>query len=66
MSSLKNPGWYFSGDQDPALAERVRRAFFDRAVADKAIVTGYHWGMPGAGTIQKDGNGYVLVPVTVS
>ena len=28
------------------------------------ICTGYHWGMPGAGTIAKDGNGYALVPVS--
>ena len=27
------------------------------------LVTGYHWGMPGAGTIVKDGDGYALVPV---
>ncbi len=27
------------------------------------MLTGYHWGNPGAGTIAKDGNGYVLVPV---
>ena len=26
-------------------------------------VTGYHYGMPGAGTLAKDGNGYVFEPV---
>jgi hypothetical protein len=30
------------------------------------VLTGYHWGMPGAGTIKKDGNGYALVPVNES
>lgn len=60
---VKNPSWHFIGDQDPALAEKNRRAFFDRAVRNGAIVTGYHWGMPGAGTIVKDGSGYALVPV---
>ena len=30
------------------------------AIADKATVTGYHFGMPGAGTIKKDGKGYAL------
>lgn len=60
---LKNPGWHFVGDQDPALAEKNRRALFDRVVKSGAIVTGYHWGMPGAGRIKKDGNGYALVPV---
>ena len=38
---------------------------FDQAVSDKSVLTGYHWGMPGAGTLQKDGNGYALVPVSV-
>ena len=62
----KNPEWMGAFDQDGALAVTSRKAIFDRAIADKAIVTGYHWGMPGAGTIQKDGNGYALVPVTVT
>ncbi len=61
--NLKNPGWHIFFDQDPQMAEATRRRIFDRVVADRIIVTGYHWGMPGAGTIAKDGNGYVLQPV---
>ena len=60
---VKNPGWHAQFDADAALAEANRRKLFDRAIADKAMVTGYHYGMPGAGTIQKDGNGYAFVPV---
>ncbi len=60
---VKNPGWHAVFDQDAALAEKSRRAFFDRAVSTGAIVTGYHWGMPGAARIRKDGKGYALVPV---
>jgi glyoxylase-like metal-dependent hydrolase (beta-lactamase superfamily II) len=60
---VKNPDWHFIGGQDAALAQKNRRAFFDRVVSSGAIVTGYHWGMPGAGRIKKDGNGYALVPV---
>ena len=45
------------------MAEANRRKIFDRAIADKATLTGYHWGMPGAGTIAKDGNGYAFTPV---
>lgn len=60
---VKNPGWHAIFDGDAALAESNRRKMFDRAIADKAIVTGYHFGMPGAGTIQKDGAGYAFVPV---
>jgi glyoxylase-like metal-dependent hydrolase (beta-lactamase superfamily II) len=62
---VRNPGWHVAFDTDAAAAENSRRALFDRAVADGAIVTGYHWGLPGAGTLAKDGNGYALVPVSV-
>ncbi len=61
--NLRNPGWHVMFDQDAPLAERTRRATFDRAIADKLIMTGYHWGMPGAGTVAKDGSGYALTPV---
>jgi glyoxylase-like metal-dependent hydrolase (beta-lactamase superfamily II) len=60
---VSNPGWHPIFDADPVKAEATRRALFDRAVADKVIMTGYHWGMPGAGTIAKDGNGYVYQPI---
>jgi glyoxylase-like metal-dependent hydrolase (beta-lactamase superfamily II) len=50
-------------DSDPVMAETNRRKIMDRAIADKLIVTGYHYSMPGAGTIKRDGNGYVFVPV---
>jgi glyoxylase-like metal-dependent hydrolase (beta-lactamase superfamily II) len=61
---MKNPGWHAQFDADAAMAEASRKKMFDRAIADKAIVTGYHYGMPGAGTVAKDGNGYALVPVS--
>ena len=60
---VKNPGWHAQFDADAAMAEANRRKLLDRAIADKAVVTGYHFGMPGAGTIQKDGSGYAFVPV---
>lgn len=61
--NLANPGWHIMFDQDAAVAEATRRKTLDRVIADKITATGYHWGMPGAGTLQKDGNGYALVPV---
>lgn len=60
---VRNPGWHAAFDQDAAMAEKTRRATFERAVKEGALLTGYHWGMPGAGTIVKDGKGYALVPV---
>ncbi len=63
--NISNPGLHIVFDANPADAEASRRRIADRVVADKTIITGYHWGLPGAGTIEKDGNGYALVPVKV-
>jgi len=35
----------------------------DRAIADKLIVAGFHYSMPGAGTFKRDGNDYAFVSV---
>lgn len=59
----RHPNWHLSFDADADAAEASRRKFFDRVVAEKAIMTGYHYGVPGAGTMQKDGDGYAFVPV---
>ncbi|MCB1549842.1 MAG: MBL fold metallo-hydrolase [Hyphomicrobiaceae bacterium] len=61
--NMRNPGWHVMFDQDAKMAEATRRRTFDKAVADKIICSGYHWGMPGAGSVVKDGNGYAFVPV---
>jgi glyoxylase-like metal-dependent hydrolase (beta-lactamase superfamily II) len=59
---VKNPTWAAVFDHVPDLAVTTRRALFDRAIADKALVAGYHWGLPNVGTIAKDGNGYAFTP----
>ena len=63
--NMANPGWHLAFDGNPTLAEEGRRKLFDQVVTDKSVLTGYHWGLPGAGTIQKDGKGYALVLVKV-
>ncbi len=60
---VKNPDWQAAFDQDPALAQTNRHKMYDRIVADKTTITGYHFGLPGAGTIEKDGKGYAFVPI---
>jgi len=62
---VRNPGWHAAFDQEPQMAEATRRKMFDRVVADKLTITGYHYGMPGAGRIGKDGNSYVYTPMKV-
>lgn len=60
---VRNPGWHAAFDADAQMAEATRRKLFDRAIADNAIVTGYHYGMPGAGRLAKDGSGYAFTPL---
>jgi glyoxylase-like metal-dependent hydrolase (beta-lactamase superfamily II) len=59
---VKNPDWQAAFDHVPDQAVATRKRLFDRAIADKTMVAGYHWGLPNVGTIQKDGNGYAFVP----
>ena len=59
---VANPTWQAIFDSDPELATKNRIALFDRAIADGAVIAGYHFGFPNAGTIAKDGNGYVFRP----
>lgn len=63
--SLRTPQWHGAFDQDGPLAEKSRRALADRIVADKILVAGYHFPWPGAGSLEKDGAGYVLTPAKV-
>jgi glyoxylase-like metal-dependent hydrolase (beta-lactamase superfamily II) len=64
--NVTNPGWHLVFDADPNLAEAGRRKMFDRAIAENITMTGYHWGMPGAGKLSKQGNGYAFTPVSAS
>ncbi len=59
----RNPGWHVAFDADATAAEATRRALFDRVIAENAILTGYHYGVPGAGRMVKDGAGYTFVPL---
>jgi glyoxylase-like metal-dependent hydrolase (beta-lactamase superfamily II) len=58
---VKHPDWQAVFDHVPDEAIATRKKLFDRAIADKAMVSGYHWGLPNVGTIAKDGNGYAFV-----
>jgi glyoxylase-like metal-dependent hydrolase (beta-lactamase superfamily II) len=59
---VTNPGWHLMFDQDPAQAETTRRKVYDMLVADKMRVQGFHYPFPANGYVEKDGNGYRLVP----
>jgi glyoxylase-like metal-dependent hydrolase (beta-lactamase superfamily II) len=59
---VANPGWHLMFDQDPQMAEATRRKIYDMLVTDKMRVQGYHYPFPANGFVEKDGNGYRLVP----
>ena len=58
-----NPNWHAVFDADAQQARESRHALFGRAVADGAVIAGYHFGFPNAGRISKDGDGYVFQPM---
>ena len=59
---LKHPEWHVQFDSDGDLAEKTRRAMMDRVISEGAMVAGYHYPFPAAGTVTKDGNGYAFAP----
>ena len=60
---LRNPDWHVAYDADPDMAQKTRHKFYDMAAAEKATVVGFHFPFPAVGHVEKDGNGYRLVPV---
>ena len=58
---VPHPDWQVVFDHVPDEAVATRKKVFDRVIADKTMVSGYHWGLPNVGTIAKDGNGYAFV-----
>jgi len=60
---LRNPDWHVAFDIDPEKAVQTRRKFYDMASADKTLIAGFHFSFPSMGHVEKDGNGYRLVPI---
>ncbi|MEL6373310.1 MAG: MBL fold metallo-hydrolase [Pseudomonadota bacterium] len=60
---VRHPHWHASFDMDGPLAESHRRRLFERAIAEKALVAGYHFGLPNVGALRQDGRGYAFVPL---
>jgi glyoxylase-like metal-dependent hydrolase (beta-lactamase superfamily II) len=58
----RNPDWHGWFDQDPVQAAATRRRVYDMLAAEKMPVQAYHHPFPGLGRVEKDGNGYRVVP----
>jgi glyoxylase-like metal-dependent hydrolase (beta-lactamase superfamily II) len=59
----RHPDWQAAFDIDGAAAVATRKALFDRAAADRMLVTGYHFPFPACGHLIKTAHGYEHVPV---
>jgi glyoxylase-like metal-dependent hydrolase (beta-lactamase superfamily II) len=60
----RHPGWQGFFDQDPAQAEATRRRVYDMLAADRLAVQAYHFPFPALARVEKDGDGYRVIPVT--
>ena len=59
----RHPEWQAAFDIDGAAAVATRKRLFDRACADRMLVTGYHFPFPACGHLIKTATGYEHVPV---
>jgi glyoxylase-like metal-dependent hydrolase (beta-lactamase superfamily II) len=59
----RHPDWQAEFDVDGAEAVATRKRIFDRAAADRMLVTGYHFPFPACGHLIKAASGYEHVPI---
>ncbi len=59
----RHPDWQASFDVDGRETVVTRKKLFDRAAADRMLVTGYHFPFPALGHLVKTASGYEHVPV---
>ncbi|WP_024519486.1 MBL fold metallo-hydrolase [Bradyrhizobium sp. Tv2a-2] len=58
-----HPEWHAFFDQDGEQAEKTRRRVYDMVSADKLLLQGFHYPFPGLAHLEKDGNGYRVIPM---
>ncbi len=59
----RHPNWEAAFDVDGPEAVATRKKIFDRAAADRMLITGYHFPFPACGHLIKTATGYEHVPV---
>jgi glyoxylase-like metal-dependent hydrolase (beta-lactamase superfamily II) len=60
----RHPDWHGWFDQDPVQAAATRRRVYDMLVAEKMPVQAYHHPFPALSHVEKDGNGYRVIPAS--
>ena len=58
----RHPDWQATFDVDGRETVATRKKLFDRAAADRMLVTGYHFPFPAVGHLVKTASGYEHVP----
>jgi len=58
-----HPEWHAFFDQDGDQAEKTRRRVYDMVSAEKLLLQGFHYPFPGLAHLEKDGNGYRVIPM---
>ncbi len=59
----RHPNWQAAFDVDGPGAVATRKKIFDRAAADRMLITGYHFPFPACGHLIKTATGYEHVPI---
>jgi glyoxylase-like metal-dependent hydrolase (beta-lactamase superfamily II) len=59
----RHPNWQAAFDVDGPQAVATRKKIFDRAAADRMLITGYHFPFPACGHLIKTATGYEHVPI---
>ncbi|NSL54454.1 MBL fold metallo-hydrolase [Uliginosibacterium aquaticum] len=60
---VRNPEWAVMFDMDAEAAKATRRRIADLAIAENALVAGFHLTSPGVGTLSVRGKGYDFTPL---
>ncbi|MGH1350380.1 MAG: MBL fold metallo-hydrolase [Methyloligellaceae bacterium] len=60
--SFEHPEWHMAGDMDPEKAVASRKALLDRAIAEEALLLGFHLPFPGIGRVARNSKNYRWFP----
>jgi glyoxylase-like metal-dependent hydrolase (beta-lactamase superfamily II) len=58
-----HPEWHAFFDQDGEMAEKTRRRVYDMVSVEKLLLQGFHYPFPGLAHLEKEGNGYRVIPM---
>jgi len=63
---LEHPEWHAAVDLDPEQVETTRRRILEKAVAENALVLGFHFPFPGLGHVSQKADRWQWQPISTS